>query len=84
MNTKKIYVTMTDKFMSGWGMAQGKVSKFIIECNNWEQAETIERNARKRSEMKYINICITKPRYNSRTTVESWRTFEELGEIWKK
>jgi len=84
MNTKKIYVTMTDKFMSGWGMAQGKTNKFIIECDNWEQAEIIERNARKRSEMKYVNICTSKPRYNSRTILESWRTFEDMGEIWKK
>lgn len=84
MNTnKKIYVTMTDKFMSGWGMAKNKTNKFIIECDNWEQAETIKRNAQKRSEMKYINICINKPRY-SNNVVESWRTFEELGEIWKK
>ena len=85
MNTnKKIYVTMTDKFMSGWGMAKNKTNKFIIECDNWEQAETIERNAQERSEMKYINICIHKPRYNKKAVEESWRTFEELGEIWKK
>ena len=83
MNTKKIYVTMTDKFMSGWGMAKGKVNKFIIECDNYEQAKIIEKNAMQRSEMKYINICINKPRYGS-NVLESWRTFEDMGEIWKK
>lgn len=81
--TKKIYVTMTDKFMSGWGMAANKTNKFIIVCDNWEQAEIIERNAKKRSEMKYINICINKPRYGS-NVVESWRNFDELGEVWKQ
>ena len=82
-NTKKIYVTMTDKFMSGWGMAQGKTNKFIVECDNWEQAQTIERNAQRRSEMKYINIRSTRPRYGA-NVLESWETFEELGEIWKR
>jgi hypothetical protein len=81
-NNKKLYVTMTDKFMSGWGCATNKTNKFIIVCDNWEQAETIERNARKRSEMKYINICITKPRYKG-NVLESWKDFADLGDIWK-
>jgi hypothetical protein len=80
--SKKIYVTMTDKFMSGWGNAKNKTNKFIIECDNWEQAEIIQRNAQKRSEMKYINICINKPRYKS-NVLESHRKFDELGSIWK-
>ena len=83
MNTKKFYVTMTDKFMSGWGEATNKTNKFIIVCDSWEQAETIERNAKKRSEMKYINICINKPRYGA-NVVESWRNFDDLGEVWTK
>lgn len=77
------FVTMTDKFMSGWGMAQGKTNKFIVVCENYAQALTIERNAQKRNEMKYINICTSKPRYG-RNVVESWRHFAELGEIWKQ
>jgi len=79
----KIYVTMTDKFLSGWGNAQGKTNKFIIECENFEQAETIKRNAEKRREMKYINICINKPRYG-KNVLESWKTYDDLGEIWKQ
>lgn len=81
-SNKKIFVTMTDKFLSGWGNATGKTNKFIIICDNWEQAQTIERNAQKRSEMKYINICINKPRYGAHV-LESWKTFDELGQIWK-
>lgn len=76
------YVTMTDKFMSGWGDAR-KINKFIVECDTFAQAETIQRNAEKRPEMKYINICMKKPRYGE-DYKESWRTFEELGEIWTK
>ena len=82
--SKKIYVSMTDKFMSGWGDAKNKKNKFIVICDDWKQAEAIERSAQKRSEMKYINICIKKPYYNSNSVLCSWRTFEELGDIWKQ
>ena len=63
MAGKKYWVTMTDKFMSGWGMAAGLINKYIIECDNYKDAETIERNAHKRSEMKHVNILkkIMKP-----------------------
>lgn len=83
MQTSKFYVTMTDKFMSGWGLAKNKTNKLIIVCDTWQQAETIERNAKKRNEMKYINICANKPRYGS-NVVESWKNFDDLGDIWKK
>lgn len=76
------YVTMTDKFMSGWGLASGKTNKFIVVCETYMDAEIIQRNAEKRSEMKYINITNKKPRYGN-NVVESWRNFDELGQIWK-
>ena len=81
--TKKIYVTMTDSFMSGWGLARGKSNKLIIECETSEQVHTVYRNAVNRSEMKYVNIRNSKPRYGS-NVFESWKTFDELGDIWKK
>jgi len=76
------YVTMTDKFMSGWGMAEGKTNKFIVVCETYMDAEIIQKNAEKRDEMKYINITDKKPRYGN-NVVESWRNFDELGQIWK-
>ena len=74
---------MTDKFMSGWGKAEGKTNKYIIECDTYEQAERAERNARKRSEMKYVNLCVHNPRYGA-NVIESRVQFEDLGEIWTK
>lgn len=71
------YVTMTDKFMSGWGHAQGRTNKLIIECNTIDEAEQIERTARKRPEMKYINICTRRPRYGAHV-VESWKTYADM------
>ena len=81
MKKPVFYVTMTDKFMSGWGMAKGKTNKLIIECQNINQALQIKRAAKARSEMKYINIRTTKP-YYGQNIVESWKTWDELGEIW--
>jgi len=84
MKANNIYVTMTDKFMSGWGKAENKVNKFIVVCETMEQARAIERNAKKCNEMKYINICFTKPCYNKDRYVESVRSYDELGVIWKE
>tara|TARA_R100000656_G_C3873371_1_gene112704 strand:- start:297 stop:530 length:234 start_codon:yes stop_codon:yes gene_type:complete len=74
----KYYVSMTDRFMSGWGLAKDKINKFIVICDNFKDAETIENLARKRSEMKYINICGHKPR-NKSGYLLSFRNFNEIN-----
>jgi hypothetical protein len=76
------YVTMTDKFMSGWGAAAGKTNKLIIACDTIAQAEQVERAGRRRPEMRYVNIRTTKPRYGA-NVVESWKTWADLGAVWK-
>ena len=38
---KKYYVSMTDSFLSGWGMAENKISKYIVICDNLEQAREV-------------------------------------------
>ena len=67
------YVTMTDKFMSGWGQAKGKINKLVLPCKTIEEAEVVERNARDRSEMIYINIRTSKPYYNPNNYHVSWK-----------
>jgi len=74
---KKVYVTMTDKFMSGWGKAQGKINKLVFECDNFKQAEIVAENAEKRGDMKYINININKPYYNDRTHYTQLKTIDD-------
>jgi hypothetical protein len=59
-----LYVTMTDKFMSGWGKADGKINKLIFVCENFEEASIVAENASNRGDMKHINICTKKPYYN--------------------
>jgi hypothetical protein len=83
MTKTKLWVTMTDKFLSGWGNAKGKTNKLIIECDSWEQANVISYNAKRRSEMRHVNICIRKPRYGS-NVFESWKHYDDLGAIWKE
>ena len=58
------YVTMTDSFLSGWGKAKNKTAKYVIPCSNKEEAEVVARNARARSEMKYVSIALEKPVYD--------------------
>lgn len=38
----KIFVSFTDRFLSGWGEAVGKVHKQVIICDNWAEADKIE------------------------------------------
>ena len=65
------YVTMTDRFMSGWGRAKGTTNKLVIACETMDEALIVEQNAKARDEMKYINIVSKKPYYGNRYHV-SW------------
>lgn len=77
------YVTMTDRFFSGWGCAEGKTNKFVVMCDTIEQAEKIEAAARRRPEMRHVNIRETKPRAKADQWL-SWRHYDELGGHWKQ
>ncbi len=80
-----VYVTMTDKFMSGWGMADRKINKLIFECKDYEEAEIVSNNAHNRTDMIYINICTTKPYYSKNRyyaqikTKDSYNSWYEEG-----
>jgi hypothetical protein len=60
------WVTMTDKFMSGWGKAQGKTNKLVFTAKDREEAQIIARNAKHRGDMNYISISLSKPHYDPR------------------
>jgi hypothetical protein len=74
------YVCCNDSFMSGWGHAQGKVNTLIFPCQSYEEAEIVERNARRRSDQKFVRICTRKPKLNpyhlyqvkTRDTYDRW------------
>jgi hypothetical protein len=70
----KKYVRMTDKFMSGWGEAEGKKNVLVFECDGWPEAFTVKENAINRGDMQYIKIYEEKPRYNPRTHLVQEKT----------
>lgn len=71
------YVSMTDKFMSGWGQARGKINKLIFICDSYDQALIVAENAKNRSDQKNVNICSRRPYYPSRTHYTQIKTIEE-------
>ena len=81
---KKVYVTMTDKHMSGWGPAEGKINKLIFECESREEAEIVAENAEKHGSQKYINICYNKPSYSSTRYYAQAKTKEEYPSWYTK
>lgn len=61
------FVTMTDRFLSGWGCADGKIAKRVYLCKTLEIAESLVNRIqnRKNTGMKYINICTSLPNYST-------------------
>ena len=75
---------MTDKFFSGWGCAQGKICKRVMKCETYEQAEHVAEHGRNEAGCIYVNICMNKPRYDSRRYfVREYDYNEDLGGKWK-
>ena len=80
-----IYVSMTDKYMSGWGKAENKINKLVIECKDYNDAEIVMDNARNREEMKYINYHNKKPYYNNRTYLVNYKELDNpMYSSWHK
>lgn len=79
----KYWVVMTDKFLSGWGKAENKIDKWVLECESYEEAETVHHNARARSEMKNVNIRSTKPRYDHRRYRVDYSNKDDAARMYK-
>lgn len=58
------FVTASDKFLSGWGRANGKTSKMVVCCKSLEQAREIEERYNNRNDLNRVNICSCKPYYS--------------------
>lgn len=51
------YVSMTDKFMSGWGRADGLRNVLLLECRDYDEARALEQWVKNnRAEMRRVNI----------------------------
>jgi hypothetical protein len=77
---------MTDNFMSGWGGAAKKKSKYVVECDTLAQAEHIASVAREqRSEMAYVHVTTKEPKfYPLRKYQVTRKTWADLGGVWKE
>lgn len=74
------FVTMTDKFLSGWGCAQNKTAKRVIICKDHQQAEEVYDRiiARQpRCQMIYVNVTPTLPYYSPSRYVTSWELYTD-------
>ena len=56
------YVLCTDKFMSGWGMAEGKTNVLIFPCADTDEVRIVTHNLHAREEMKRVRVAASKPR----------------------
>jgi len=83
MKKQKYYVSMTDEFLSGWGMAKDKINKLVLECNGYQEALTVASNARHRSEMRDIEILNIKPIYDESKILTSWHTKTDYDRWYK-
>ena len=74
----EVFVTMTDKFLSGWGCAEGKIAKRVIVCKNRTDAEKIkDRLYNSKHMMKNVNITYTLPKYPAKRYTTSFDVFKD-------
>ena len=78
-----IYVNMTDRFMSYWGMAEGKRSRYCIACHTLEQAEAIKATADDRPEMLRVALA-SAPARDTPAVYVTVKDFADLSGPWLK
>lgn len=61
LKSNQMFVTCIDKFMSGWGKADGLTNKLIFLCDNEHEANNVFENIEERSDMKNPQIHATTP-----------------------
>jgi hypothetical protein len=79
----KIYVRMSDRFMSGWGACVGKRNVLVIVCDDWRQAEAIRRAAVDRPDMQRVAIVGGMPRAR-RGVLYSVKPFADMLGPWRE
>ena len=75
---------MTDKFMSGWGLANGKINKLVFVCDDSKQANIVYENSIARSDMKNVNICYNRPSYPSSRYYTQIKTIADCPSWYKE
>ena len=79
MKNHKWYVTTTDTFFTKLftHKLRGRTNKLIFVCDSLEQAEIVAKNARARSDQRYVNIRSTFPYYNKARVYAQVKTIND-------
>lgn len=81
--SRKIYVRMTDRWFSGWGLCENKRNVLVIVCDNFRQAEAIRRAALDRREMQRVSIVGSMPRQRA-GVLYSVKPFADMLGPWRE
>ena len=73
-----IYVFATDKFLSGWGCASGKIHKQVAVCKNWDEAERMLRGFGGDNSYKFVNWPYKKPYFPPSRYTATFRPSENF------
>ena len=71
-----IYVSTTDRFMSGWGRAEGLINRLIFLCETSEDAEAVFNNATARDDQKHITCSSLPPKMFHKNWRETGADYE--------
>ena len=69
----KIYVWATDKFLSVWGKADGKIHKQVAVCDNWTEADQMIAGFKSDDTFKNVNYSTKKPSWNASRYTSTFR-----------
>jgi len=78
------YVLSNDTFMSGWGLAEGKINTIILPCVNWIEAQQVAEYAKSRTDQRYVRIVTQKPRLRLNTHLYSLMLPDEATAWYKR
>lgn len=56
----EVYVVMRDKFLSGWGEADGRDALYVFPCTSDEEAAFVKAYARERGDQDRIRVVKTR------------------------
>ena len=59
------YVMSNDRYMSGWGYAEGAINTVILPCADYAEAQRVADYAESRGDQKFVRIVSNRPRLRS-------------------
>lgn len=77
MKKQVFYVWASDKCLTGWGPAIGKIVKHIVICDNWDEAKKILHGFNESEEFKHVNWGFKKPYFSPQKYIVSFRAAQE-------